>query len=133
MLEDIRKKLRNLVKFIDKQQRRVIYANFEDEIGELPEFPAPFGSAVNIVQYRKKVMNFLKENENNLALQKLRRNIPITKSDIAKLERMLFESGGMGTREDFEKVHGKQEQLAYLLGDWSASTEKLRKRHLGNI
>ena len=116
MLEDARKRLRDLVKFIDRQQRRLIFTDFEDEIGEITaiEFGG-IGSAVNIVQYRKKVMNFLRENENHIALQKLKRNIPITPSDIAELERILFESDGMGTREDFERAYGKQEQLGLFI------------------
>ena len=35
MLEDARKRLRELVKFIDRQQRRLIYTDFEDELGEI--------------------------------------------------------------------------------------------------
>jgi type I restriction enzyme R subunit len=73
------------------------------------------GSAVNLAQYRKKVMNFLREHENHIALNKLKRNIPITSSDIAELERMLFESDGMGTREDFEKAYGEQNQLGLFI------------------
>ena len=116
MLEDIRKRLRDLVKFIDKQQKRLIYTDFEDEIGEITaiEFGG-IGSAINITQYRKKVLNFLKENENHIALQKLKRNIAITPSDIAEIERMLFETDGMGTREDFERAYGKQEHLGLFI------------------
>lgn len=134
MLEDVRKRLRDLVKFIDKQQRRLIYTDFEDEVGQIREFPAPygsFGSAVNIVQYRKKVMNFLKENENNLALQKLRRNIPITESDIAELERMLFESEAMGTREDFERAYGKQEHLGLFIRKLTGLDREAAKQAFG--
>ena len=118
MLEEIRKNLRDLVKFIDKKERKLIYTDFEDELGEVREFPASFGgigSAVNIVQYRKKVMHFLKEHENHIAIQKLKRNIAITQNDIAELERILFESEGMGTREDFERAYGKQEQLGLFI------------------
>ena len=118
ILEDVRKRLRDLVKFIDKQQRRLIYTDFEDELGQVRELPVGYGSigsAVNIVQYRKKVMSFLKENENTLALQKLKRNIPITESDISELERILFESDGVGTREDFERAYGKQEHLGLFI------------------
>ena len=116
MLEDARKRLRDLVKFIDRQQRKLVYTDFEDELGEITaiEFGG-IGSAVNIVQYRKKVMSFLRENENHIALRKLRRNIPITSSDIAELERILFESDGMGTREDFERAYGKQEHLGLFI------------------
>lgn len=116
MLEDIRKRLRDLVKFIDKKQRKLIFTDFEDSLGDIIEggYSAP-PSAVNIVQYRKKVMNFLKEHENHISLQKLKRNIPITASDISELERILFESGAVGTKEDFEKAYGKQEQLGLFI------------------
>ena len=35
MLEDIRKRLRDLVKFIDKKQRKLIYTDFEDQLGPI--------------------------------------------------------------------------------------------------
>ncbi len=43
MLERVRRRLRDLVKLIDKQQRKLVYTDFEDEIGaettvELPGF-----------------------------------------------------------------------------------------------
>jgi type I restriction enzyme R subunit len=116
MLEDIRKRLRDLVKFIDKKQRKLIYTDFEDELGEIREVEfGTIGSAVNIKQYQKKVMHFLREHENHIAINKLKRNIPITERDIEELERILFESDGMGTREDFEKAYGKQEHLGLFV------------------
>ena len=46
MLETARKRLRLLVKLIEKQQRKPIYTDFEDQMGEetavdLPGFDAP--------------------------------------------------------------------------------------------
>lgn len=116
MLEDVRKRLRDLVKFIDKKQRKLIYTDFEDELGEIVvgEFSAP-SSAINIIQYKKKVMSFLKEQDTNLSLQKLKRNIPITPTDVFELERILFDSDGLGTREDFERAYGKQEHLGLFI------------------
>lgn len=116
MLEDIRKRLRDLVKFVDPNHRKLIYTDFEDELGEIREVEfGPTGSAVNIKQYQKKVLHFLKEHENHIAINKLKRNIPITQSDLAELERILFESDGMGSREDFEKAYGKQEHLGLFV------------------
>ena len=116
MLEDIRKRLRDLVKFMDKGQRKLIYTDFEDELGEIREVVfGSIGSAVNVKQYRKKVMHFLKEHENHIAIQKLKRNVPITASDIAELERILFESDGLGTKEDFERAYGQQEHLGLFI------------------
>jgi type I restriction enzyme R subunit len=116
MLEDIRKRLRDLVKFMDKGQRKLIYTDFEDELGDIREVVfGSIGSAVNVKQYRKKVMHFLKEHEDHIAIQKLKRNVPITASDIAELERILFESDGLGTKEDFERAYGQQEHLGLFI------------------
>jgi type I restriction enzyme, R subunit len=116
MLEDIRKRLRDLVKFIDKKQRKLIYTDFEDELGPIVEgdYVAP-PSSVNVEQYKKKVMSFLRAHENHIALQKLKRNIPVTASDIGELERILFQTDGVGSREDFEKAYGKQEHLGLFI------------------
>ena len=38
MLENVRKRIRSLVKLIDKEQRKPIYTDFEDQIGEENEF-----------------------------------------------------------------------------------------------
>jgi type I restriction enzyme R subunit len=116
MLEDVRKRLRDLVKFMDKNQRKLVYTDFEDELGEVTvgEYSA-IPSAVNIGQYKKKVLSFLSQHESHITLQKLKRNVPITASDIKELERMLFETGDVGTREEFEKAYGKQEQLGLFI------------------
>jgi type I restriction enzyme, R subunit len=116
MLEDVRKRLRDLVKFIDKKQRKLIYTDFEDQLGDIVVggYSAPV-SAVNIGQYRKKVLSFLKEHQSHIALQKLKRNVPITATDIKELERILFESGDVGTKEEFERAYGKQEQLGVFI------------------
>jgi len=133
MLEDIRKRLRDLVKFIDKKQRRLIYTDFEDQLGPIVigGYSAP-PSAVNIDQYRKKVLSFLKEHENHIALQKLKRNIPITGSDISELERILFESGEVGTKEVFEQAYGKQEQLGLFIRKMIGLDRQAAKRAFRN-
>ncbi len=116
MLENIRKRLRELVQFIDTYKRAVIYTDFTDELGlgeELEMTGTVTGT--NLTLYRKKIMHFLLTEENNLALQKLKRNKPITPADIVELERILFESGNFGTREDFENAYGKQESLGIFI------------------
>jgi type I restriction enzyme R subunit len=133
MLEQIRKSLRELVKFIEKRKRNLVYTDFEDELGEIREVQfGGIGSAVNIVQYHKKVMNFLKEHENHIAINKLKRNIPITASDVAELERMLFESDGMGTREDFEQAYGEQEQLGLFIRTLIGLDREAAKKAFGD-
>jgi len=60
-------------------------------------------------------LSFLKQHETRITLQKIKRNVPITATDIKELERILFETGGVGTREEFEKAYGKQEQLGVFI------------------
>jgi type I restriction enzyme R subunit len=116
MVEETRKRLRELVKFIDKTQRKLIYTDFEDELGEITVGGySAIPSAINISQYKKKVLSFLREHESHITLQKLKRNVPITARDIKELERILSETGGVGTKEDFEKAYGKQEQLGLFI------------------
>jgi type I restriction enzyme R subunit len=96
MLENARKNLRLLVKLIEKSKRPIIYTNFEDSIGESELISFAFGSAgLDYERFKEKARLFLKAHENHLAIQRLRRNKPITANDLAELEAMLLsESGG---------------------------------------
>jgi type I restriction enzyme R subunit len=114
MLENVRRKIRDLVKFIDANKRQIIYTDFEDELGT-PKEIAYGPSVTDLTRYKTKVMNFLKNEENHIVLQKLRRNKPITSSDIAELERIFFESGELGSREEFENAFGKQDKLGLFI------------------
>ncbi len=114
MLEHVRKRIRNLVQFIDANQRHIIYTDFADELG-IPEEIDYGPSVTNLTRYKTKVFNFLKNEENHIVLQKLKRNRPITATDIQQLERIFFESGELGTREEFENAFGKQENLGLFI------------------
>ena len=116
MLENVRKRLRDLVKFMDKKQRKIIYTDFEDELSEAREVTlSGLVSATSSVQYKKKVMNFLIAHEDHIVLHKLKHNVPITPTDIDELKRLLFETGDVGTRDDFEQAFGKQEHLGLFI------------------
>jgi len=94
MLENVRKRIRALVKLIEKQKRKPIYTDFEDQIGsektvELPGFAGPD----SFERFRAKTRQFLQEHENDLVIHKLRMNEPLTATDLQELERMLAVSG----------------------------------------
>ncbi|MHB9008550.1 MAG: type I restriction-modification enzyme R subunit C-terminal domain-containing protein, partial [Limisphaerales bacterium] len=97
MLEIVRRRLRALVKLIEKQKRKPIYTDFDDEIGgetaiELPGFASPD----SFERFRCKTRQFLREHEDDLVIHKLRMNEPLTATDLQELERMLAESGLAG-------------------------------------
>lgn len=104
MLETVRRCLRALIKLIEKQRRKPIYTDFEDELGgetaiELPGFASPD----SFERFRAKTRQFLSEHENDLVIHKLRMNEPLTATDLQELERMLAESG-LATPEHLQKA-----------------------------
>ncbi len=111
MLEDARKRLRSLIKFIDKGVRRIVYTDFEDELGGETEVVLPgIGiPAHDFERFRAKARHFLKAHLDHVAVQKLRLNKPLTATDLTELERILVESG-IGTAGDVaraqEESHG---------------------------
>lgn len=119
MLETVRKRLRALVKLIPKGQKKIVYTNFEDEIGELTEVQLPQVTAgLNMAKFKEKARQFLKEHESHLALQRLRRNQPLTSTDLAELEKMLVQAGGTPTLIEEAKTqsHGLGIFIRSLVG-----------------
>ncbi len=94
MLEQTRKRLRELVKLIERRQRKPIYTDFEDDLGDgVAVELAEFTSADGFEKFREKARVFLRAHQNHLTIQKLRLNEPLTALDLAELERMVGESG----------------------------------------
>jgi type I restriction enzyme R subunit len=72
MLESTRKKLRLLVKLIEKSAKSVIYTRFDDEIGigsgvDLPLIP----TGLDYEKFKAKTREFLRQHDDKLAVQKL--------------------------------------------------------------
>jgi type I restriction enzyme R subunit len=94
MLETMRRRLRGLVQFIDKRQRKPVYTDFEDLLGDEMAVMLPgFGVGANAMKFRAKVQAFLRQHLDHVAIAKLYRNKPLTASDLSELERILAESG----------------------------------------
>ncbi|ABD68803.1 type III restriction enzyme, res subunit [Rhodoferax ferrireducens T118] len=95
MLEAARKKLRALVKLIEKGKKNIVYTDFEDELGTGTTIMLPgVSTGMNLAKFKDKARQFLRAHESHLSLQRLRRNQPLTPSDLIELERMLVEAGG---------------------------------------
>src|SRR5690606_3394505 len=94
MLEVMRRRLRDLIQFIDKRQRKPVFTDFEDLMGaEVDVELAGFTPGTDFEKFRAKARAFLRAHMDHLAIEKLRTNRPLTTSDLAELERMLVESG----------------------------------------
>lgn len=116
MIDELRRCLRDLVKFIDRDQQRIVYTNFDDQLGEIQEVDVPIQqTGFSPYQYRKKVEAYIRANENHVAIAKLKRNVPLTEADLESLEAMLFTSNEIESREQFEKVFGKDLSLKLFI------------------
>jgi type I restriction enzyme, R subunit len=113
LLERARKRLRLLVRLIEKTQRPLVYTDFIDEIGTetVVELPG-FGSGDEFDRFRSKARQFLLAHESHITIHKLRFNEPLTPTDLSELERMLLESG-IGTPEHIESA--KQNGLGIFI------------------
>jgi len=114
MLETARKKLRSLIKLIDKGERHVVYTDFEDELGEgtLTVLPG-VGTGMNYERFREKARQFLRTHESHLSLQRLKRNQPLTPSDLDELEHMLLDAGG--TQEVIDRAREQSNGLGVFI------------------
>jgi type I restriction enzyme R subunit len=95
MLETARRRLRALVKLIEKSKKKVVYTDFEDELRDGTTIALPgVGTGMNFAKFKDKARQFLRAHEDHLSLQRLRRNQPLTASDLDELGKMLEQAGG---------------------------------------
>jgi type I restriction enzyme, R subunit len=115
MLELVRRRLRDLAKLIEKQKRRVVFADFEDEMRPEVQVELP-GLAAGWVfeKFRAKAQAFLREHQDHAAIRKLRMNKPLTTGDLAELERMLVESG-VGGPDQIDRAKQESHGLGLLV------------------
>lgn len=94
MLELARRRLRGLLQFLDATEKTRVYSDFQDELSESTMVDLPgITPGTNWERFRAKASAYLKQHQDHLALQRLRRNKPLTTDDLAALEQMLIDSG----------------------------------------
>ena len=103
MLEQLRRKLRDLIRLIERQSVNVVYTVLTDEIGEAQPIALTDTSAgINMAQYRKKVEAFIRSHQHHLTINRLRKARPLTPSDLEALEQFVFSAPEVESREKFE-------------------------------
>ena len=94
MLESVRRRLRALVKLIEHKKRPLIYSDFEDRAGMAADITVPgISVGTDMDAFRRKARVFLKSYENHLAVIKVKRNDPLTPTDLTALEKIFVEAG----------------------------------------
>lgn len=121
--ECIRKNLRDLIKYIPKGGPKYT-TNFIDNIIGKEIKPAEIEND-DLKNYKMKAEYFVRQNQDQIAIKKLRTNLPLTKADIASLEKVLWSE--LGTKADYEAEYGQKplgEFVRELVGlDMNAAKE----------
>lgn len=131
MLETVRRRLRSLIKLIEKQQRKPIYTDFEDQMGKESDVILPgFTTPDSFERFRAKARQFLKTHENHIAIYKLRMNEPLTPTDLTELERILCESG-IGSAEDVKKAKEENHGLGLFVRSLIGLDREAAKKAFG--
>lgn len=116
MIEDVRRRIRGLVQFVDKTSSASVYTALDDQIGEASEVTlTSFSAGINLAQYKRKVEAYIRANENHVAIAKLRHNRPLTPMDLEELERFVYGAEVVGGREAFEKHYGNGRPLTVFI------------------
>lgn len=133
MLETVRRRLRDLVKLMPKQQRQPIYTDFEDELGAETTFELPgVISADRFEKFRIKARAFLRSHQDHIAIFKLRTNKQLTPTDLEELERILAESG-VGDIEDLERAKTEAKGLGVFVRSLVGLDREVAKQELARF
>lgn len=133
MLEVMRRRLRGLVQFIDRNQRKIVYTDFEDERGDdehiaLPGFAVGAGEA----KFLAKARAFLGQHLDHAVVKKLRTNLPLTASDLHDLEQLLV-TGGVGNEDEIRRAAMDAQGLGLLVRFLVGMDRAAAKEALGNF
>ena len=133
MLEMVRRRLRDLVKLIEKQQRKPIYTDFEDVMGGETGVVLPgLGEGTNYAKFRAKAQVFLRMHQDYVAIYKLRMNKALTVADLAELERILIENG-VGAAEDLSRAKTESQGLGLFVRSLVGMDREAAKEALGGF
>ncbi|WP_423919002.1 DEAD/DEAH box helicase family protein [Candidatus Poriferisodalis sp.] len=124
MLEDARKRLRDLVHLIQHTAKNVLYSDFTDELGQATEVELPGtggggggggteggdagdgtgrAGSDEFAQFRKKAQHFLTEHLAEGVVAKVRSGEPLTPADMDDLQRVLV-AAGIGDTDTFAEA-----------------------------
>jgi type I restriction enzyme, R subunit len=133
MLENARKRLRNLIRLIEKTRRQPIYTNFIDELGtETMIDIQAFGSSDEFERFRAKARQFLLAHEDHITIHKLRFNQPLTATDLSELERILLEAG-IGKHDDLEQAKQTSQGLGGFIRSLVGLNREAAKQAFGDF
>ena len=105
-LEEVRKELRDIVKFLAGAGpgRKVIYTSLADPVTSI-EYGVSVMPDEDFSDYRLKVNRYLQDFGANPVISKLHTNAPLTEGDFRELERIFTRE--LGTADDYSRTYGE--------------------------
>lgn len=108
-LEEVRTALRDLMKFIDKENQENVVTNFADTIepsGIVVQEAMP--SYNKLQSYKDRVESYVRNNSHYVVIQKLKSNKLITEQELQALENILFDGKTVGSKQDYIENYGEE-------------------------
>lgn len=102
--EHIRENLRDLIKYIPVVSIKYD-TNFDDEILSI-EWKESELENDDLKNYKAKAEYYVRQHQDHIAIAKLKKNIPLTETDIQQLEQILWSD--LGTKQDYENEFGEK-------------------------
>ena len=133
-LDDLRIKMRDLIKFLELETQIPVYTHFNDEITIDPNIREPlegegYGS---LAEYRERVEKYVIANRHHLTISKLMNNEPITEKELSELERILFTNEGAQSKKRLEKEFGEM-PLGYFVRSILGLSQKAAQSAFSNF
>ena len=103
--EHIRERLRDLMKYIPKNERIIYITNFDDEILSIEWKEAELEND-DLKDYKAKAEYYVRQHQDNEVIKKLKSNVPLSYDDVKNLEKILWNE--IGTKQDYEAEYGEK-------------------------
>ncbi|MDX8405598.1 MAG: type I restriction-modification enzyme R subunit C-terminal domain-containing protein, partial [Mariprofundus sp.] len=106
-LDRVRLALRDLMKYLDREQQVNITTSFEDELDETGVAEHDLiPASTRLRSYNDRVESYVRDHDQHLVIQKLKTNKPITETEMNELERILFDGKTVGTKQEYINAFG---------------------------
>lgn len=104
-LENVRKDLRDLIRLVDKEYRKVIYTNFSDTFtGNLAEVETTTYASFTSEDYKRRMESLIHQHKSDLVIQKIRTAQPITTDEANRLNDIFFRESKIKDKESYLSV-----------------------------
>jgi type I restriction enzyme R subunit len=115
-LENIRTALRELLQFLDRDQKKTVFTDFKDAIEELESPVINIGSTPTILtSYKVRVERLIRENSDDPIIQKIRQGVQLTNEDIEELEEILYKDLSEEEKETYLQMFKDKGSLTLLI------------------